>query len=45
VDIMGPAYASPPRQIIGIVGDTHAFQLDSGLTRWSTHRLHRYPTT
>jgi predicted lysophospholipase L1 biosynthesis ABC-type transport system permease subunit len=28
---MGPAYASPPRQIIGIVGDTHAFQLDSGL--------------
>ena len=31
VDVMGPAYASPPRQIIGIVGDTHAFQLDSGL--------------
>jgi predicted lysophospholipase L1 biosynthesis ABC-type transport system permease subunit len=28
---MGPAYASPPRQIIGIVGDTHAFQLDSAL--------------
>jgi predicted permease len=31
VDIMGPAYASPPRQMIGIVGDTHAFQLDSEL--------------
>jgi putative ABC transport system permease protein len=27
-DIMGPAYASPPRQIIGIVGDTHVSQLD-----------------
>jgi predicted lysophospholipase L1 biosynthesis ABC-type transport system permease subunit len=28
---MGPAFASPPRQIIGIVGDTHTEQLDSPL--------------
>jgi predicted permease len=31
VDVMGPDFASPPRQIIGIVGDTHTEQLDSGL--------------
>ena len=31
VDIMGPAFASPPRQIIGIVGDTHTEQLDTPL--------------